>query len=714
MRSIDDYIRDLKTGRSFSSVKVNHGLWERILKIEEALAQGVQDAAELDRLSGSTPHLAETGFLVELLALFRRLPRISEDFDFATSVLAWPYCHEIAVVPASGLTKTEATIKRHVPEGWADREDGLLWKRAVINGDFVRFVDALRERHIVLVGPDWLSGFGTFANLPRFRHVAIHSTAARAGRRDLMRRLIAEHRPEDAPVYLFQAGSLATWLIFRLHGRLENATLIDVGLPLDLCAPVQVLRSKQWTQAYRRAVTKTILDIAPDWISRPEANDGSEPADRAWREFSHGVDSRIADIAGVAPRSDGGEDLDFPDLGLAKIDFVEPKRTNWSRVHDFLAMSQSSNHWTNFGPVSLALERSLETVFGVPSDRAVVMASSGTAALVALAGVHAVKKGRPLRWVGSSFGFFASYVGPLSEDVTLVDCDDRGFLDLDAVAAMPDDSWDGLLVTNLFGFDPNLDRYRAFCRERGKALIADNATALYGFDRSRSDSPDEIVSFHHTKPWGVGEGGCAILSRDDADLFRKLLNFGVGAPNTGLRYAANGKISDFACALILERLERSPAWTNFYDMQARRIAAACRLAGLTLLPDAVPPGKRYPTVAASVAAVSSDAISREAIDRSGLPLRKYYPPLSPDAPRAADLYSRIVNVPCHPGMAALPLDVVASRLETLTSERSARKPHKPATSANPACAAQERGRAKSTQDQGRSLFAKARRFFAKI
>ena len=33
-------------------------------------------------------------------------------------------------------------------------------------------------------------------------------------------------------------------------------------------------------------------------------------------------------------------------------------------------------------------------------------------------------------------------------------------------------------------------------------------------------------------------------------------------------------------------------------------------------------------------------------------IAKYYPPIT-GLPMAADIYARIVNIPCHPGMAAL-------------------------------------------------------------
>jgi dTDP-4-amino-4,6-dideoxygalactose transaminase len=160
---------------------------------------------------------------------------------------------------------------------------------------------------------------------------------------------------------------------------------------------------------------------------------------------------------------------------------------------------RAGNQWANFGPASLLLERTLEQMLQVPADRAVVAASSGTAALLALAGVAAARHERPLRWIGSAFGFFSTRIGALAEATSFVDCDARGFLDLSDVDNLADDSWDGLLVTNVFGAAADISSYVAYCRQRGKAIIADNAMCLLGFDRASPEAPAEIISLHHTK-----------------------------------------------------------------------------------------------------------------------------------------------------------------------------------------------------------------------
>lgn len=331
----------------------------------------------------------------------------------------------------------------------------------------------------------------------------------------------------------------------------------------------------------------------------------------------------------------------------AGLRFIEEKPVDWRRLGDLLEPSRRANHWANFGPASQALEARLAAMLDLPPDRAVVATSSGTAALFGLLGVGAARLGRPLRWVGSAFGFLSTRIGALAGAIRFVDCDRTGFLDLSQVDGLAAGSWDGLLVTNVFGARRDLDDYAGYARERGKHVLIDNAMRFPEFGRASTDAPNEFVSFGHTKPWGFGEGGCAVLDRADAPLFRQLIQFGHSAPSGLEPFAANGKISDLAAAAILARLETAGAWIPSYAQQWNRIARLAETAGFVVLH----PGATRRAVA-FLALLAPGRIPPETLAQGPLPARKYYPPLL-DLPNARRLFDRIVCVACHPGMAAL-------------------------------------------------------------
>jgi dTDP-4-amino-4,6-dideoxygalactose transaminase len=373
-----------------------------------------------------------------------------------------------------------------------------------------------------------------------------------------------------------------------------------------------------------------------------------------------GIDTAIAEVAGLPPRVGYQPDLDAP-VFKGPVAFLELKRADFQRVEEFLELSRRANHWTNFGPVTAALERALEYVMAVPRSRAVVMCSSGTTALFALAGTHALKQGRPLRIVGSAYGFFSSNIGPLASTVTLIDCDERGLLDIDLLSRISLDSYDAVMVTNVFGMSSELHAHRNFCRANNKVLLVDNATAPIAYERNYDEAPDEIVSFHHTKPWGMGEGGCAVVAREDANMIRGFLNFGVGLPSSVAAYATNGKISDFSSALILDRLERYKVWTGYYRAQYARISSIAKGVGLRELRPI-----NGEQVYAHLPLLAPMPRRVEDLRDGPFPVRKYYRPLADHGvPVASSLYEHMVNIPTHSGMAAVPGNVIEEVLRRI-------------------------------------------------
>lgn len=345
------------------------------------------------------------------------------------------------------------------------------------------------------------------------------------------------------------------------------------------------------------------------------------------------------------------------------IAFIERKLPDPEVISELLGHAARSNHWANNGPVVQRLELALGEAAGIGPGQAVVACSSGTAALNVLAGVHAMQFGRQLRWAVSAFGFFSTVIGPYA-DAALIDCDETGMLDLDLLAKIPEDQYDGVCVTNIFGQHREVDRYVQFCRDRNKRLIVDNAFGLMHFDRGETGSPDEIISLHHTKPWGFGEGGCAIVSREHEAAARALINFGVGMEQCAAPYAFNGKMSDVSAAYILDHLQQATRLAPEYARQYQRITALVAEADLPLRQLNAPCG--YPAGTAQAVFVADHPIREDQLDNPHFTLRKYYRPLtSPWPKRADDLYACILNVPCHSGMSGVTDSDIVDVLERI-------------------------------------------------
>ena len=111
----------------------------------------------------------------------------------------------------------------------------------------------------------------------------------------------------------------------------------------------------------------------------------------------------------------------------------------------------------------------------------------------------------------------------------------------------------------------------------------------------------------------------------------------------------NGKLSEPAAAFILDRLERALTLTDVYRREFDRIETLGEQHGFQLLVGRADIGEAVP---GNVPLLSPRPLSRAAVNNDLVAVGKYYPPITGLA-MAAEIYARIVNVPCHPGMAGL-------------------------------------------------------------
>jgi dTDP-4-amino-4,6-dideoxygalactose transaminase len=344
------------------------------------------------------------------------------------------------------------------------------------------------------------------------------------------------------------------------------------------------------------------------------------------------------------------------------IAFVETKRPDYEKIRELLADSEAVGIWSNFGPLSLQLEKTIAETLALPLGRRVIACANGTVALHGLVQLHEYLAGRPLRWIISAFTFHAQGQGPLANAQSL-DCDAHGFLDLDEIAGLAPDSYDGIVVTNLFGTALHVEAYEALAARTGKILLFDSATCFgstYHGEPFGDLGAGEIFSFHHTKPCGFGEGGCAVVPAELEDTFRSLINFGLyKGIDTGAR-SSNGKMSDVAAAFILDRLRHREAIHAAHVQQFRRVAGIAQGLGLELLVDGGCDGS-FPNL---VPILFPHPVPVDRLAGGPLVLHKYYRPVV-SRPRADMLFARIVCLPCHGEVARLTDAELHAALKTL-------------------------------------------------
>lgn len=614
------YVDRLRRGEWFSYSKINHGFWE----YEQILRALPQDFSDEDRRRIDAQHgrryCLETGFRDQLIAFLGTLRSDDPDLFFATSHIAYPESDRIEGVtmnPASLISCMAATL----PEGFVPH-DGMLWKAATISGEIHALYDAIRPHSVVVVGPEWLAGLQQPLGLERFESIAIHPREARLEREAILARILRGHaKYQGQPViYLFQAATLAPWLVGRLHGRMENACLLDLGRALDICDPKRVFR-QSWGRVFRRPLSENM----------------------------HLRDPRIRDsrpffaVPGVQPWAKTARSLEPAHEIQRPIPFAETKPVRTERLRTMLASAS--------GALSRRLEDAIGEYLQLPHGHRIVLAPSAKAGLDCLAVLAASETaGKSVRWCVSAFGD-PDRLGGAIEPTVFVDCDEQGRLDPNALAAIDPDRYDAVLVTNPFGLLESLDPHETMCRERGKRLVCDGSAALDAPYRDRSRM-HELISFAHEFAWGAGELAGVLVPRKQEERAREILRSG------------SDSVSEMACARILDRLADFQDYSIRYHLQYARVARFARKLGYAVLG----PEKTLEKLAtpASVPLLVPRVVSEaELATHPSVVARKRHLTLASGFPLARQLGDRMVAFPCHPGLETLTNLELAEALEAL-------------------------------------------------
>jgi len=618
-----EVLERLAQRQRFSYVKINHGLWERLLATEHTSGWGEQALSEAEQ----GDYFLSGGFRSEIIDILQRGVSQRENFIFAASIRGFPNASRLTGWP----TGTDEVIRYALDllpdnlEIW----DGLMWKWAALNGQLQEFGTLLKERHICLVGPAHLHSVKPYFQLSNFHHISIPLLSARKHRREILDKVLTwAHNAEDDAIILFQAGSLSTWLISHLDQQQCPSTLIDLGRILDLGSPT-VIEKQDWgillcNQLNSASANLTHVEPLRDW------------------------DRELVEQCKI--HNDLFEPPIAQNYSTQKIDFLENKPQYNRIVETLLTTSNAENHWANYGPVTQQLERVISKVLNLTPHKKVVACSSGTSAIEGLVALEEELAGRPLRWVVPAYTFPSS-LSACQGRAQVIDVAPNGQFSMSQLKALPLDSYDAVLATNLFGRMLHIEKIAEFCSANSKALVLDNATGFHPKLYRSPSFPNEAISFHHTKVWGMGEGGCIICKPEHEHLYRALLSPGLQAPVSPER-RRNAKLDDFSSARILARLLYHPRWTRGYSWQAWRIEEAAASVGYQTF------GSRFANIHEAIptsftALIAPTPVTVETLASNKIvSLGKYYRPLS-HKPIADNLFTRAIAVPNHPQMASL-------------------------------------------------------------
>jgi dTDP-4-amino-4,6-dideoxygalactose transaminase len=352
---------------------------------------------------------------------------------------------------------------------------------------------------------------------------------------------------------------------------------------------------------------------------------------------------------------------------MLNVKWLNKKTVDREEVNAMLEICESSNQFTNGGRYVERLEEEIRKRLGIDAEKAVVACNNGTSAIHAVVSALNFHYDRHLKWATQSFTFPSSAQGVL-HDALIVDVDRDGGLDLDLV---PEEA-DGLVVTNVFGNLVDIDKYVVWAREHEKFLLFDNAATGFSFYRGQNACNYGLastVSFHHTKPFGFGEGGAIIIDRQYEKAVRRISNFGIDNVENlpWNRWGSNYKMSEIAAVFLLQ------FWDRDFDRIVRHHRQLYRLVKdrsqkdiYELFPDS---SDGEPTL--SCFCLISRHFDQELVNRlkeQGVECRKYYHPLT-KTPQAERFYQEIVCLPCHLDVSVETMESLLDRIEEMIQHR---------------------------------------------
>ncbi len=273
------------------------------------------------------------------------------------------------------------------------------------------------------------------------------------------------------------------------------------------------------------------------------------------RGTGHSTKGRAKSAPATSPMADT-QRLEF-------VPVLRPRLPSADAIVNYLRRIDDTRIYSNFGPLVAEFQRRLEHLLGTPA-RSVVSASSGTTALIgAILATAGTASAPRLFALMPSFTFAATAVAAerCGFQPYLVDVDPTTWT-LDP-AALENHSIlsqvGAVVVVAPFGRPVRQAPWIRFGELTGIPVIIDAAASFSCI--ARAPEPflgplPTVLSFHATKSFGIGEGGCVISTK--AALHDRLvasLNFGFVANRDSALPSVNGRLSEYHAAVGLAELD---------------------------------------------------------------------------------------------------------------------------------------------------------------
>jgi len=241
------------------------------------------------------------------------------------------------------------------------------------------------------------------------------------------------------------------------------------------------------------------------------------------------------------------------------IRWIANKEVDLLNINNKITELFKTNNFTNNRINVINAQNIIKNIFKIDESKEVLMVCNGAMGLNALVSGYNIFYNKKLRWCVQSFTFPCSIQGNLIDSL-IIDINENMGPNINKLLNHVNE-YDGIIITNCFGSVVNIELYENFCKIHNKILLFDNAATSMTFYKDKNSlnyGNGSMVSLHHTKPIGFGEGGFIVFDKNMLSYMEKTLCFGFTATNRYNYniYSNNYKMSEIACIYILEYLKK--------------------------------------------------------------------------------------------------------------------------------------------------------------
>jgi dTDP-4-amino-4,6-dideoxygalactose transaminase len=319
------------------------------------------------------------------------------------------------------------------------------------------------------------------------------------------------------------------------------------------------------------------------------------------------------------------------------MDIIESKITN----------CMMTNHFTNNGVNVIDLQKKIKNIFGIGDDKEVLVVCNGAMGINALIGGLCIHYDKKLKFAVQTFTFPCSNQGILMDSV-ICDMDSNHCISLSELEKYKD-IYDGIIITNCFGCTIDIDKYIEFANTNDKLLLFDNAASsytIYGKKNHLNYGIGCMVSLHHTKPIGFGEGGFIIFDNNYLESMKKAICFGYTDNNKYdySIYSSNYKMSEIAAIYIYQFLDNFSEIYNHHTKTMRYFINNIDNNKIDIF-------KNYSeydeSLLSCIPIIPKNKLTVEIFIQNNIEAKKYYYPLDKSCKNGVELFNKIICLPLN-------------------------------------------------------------------